>query len=472
MKETNADVVVIGAGPGGLAAASEACRSGLSVIVLDEQVTPGGQIFRNIENAAPQITGVLGPDYIKGRDLAEEFRRSGARYESQATVWNIATDGVVDYIRLGQSHRATGKSLVVASGAMERPFPIRGWTLPGVMGAGAAQVILKSSGAVPRRPAVLVGCGPLLYLLAWQYLRAGVSIAALVDTTSLAAYTRASAHLFGALVGWRDLKKGLGLLWEIRRHKVPVYNGVTQLAVEGDKKATGLSFKHGAQKVQITADLILLHQGVVPNTQFSWSMGAKHFWNETQLCWQPVTDQYGQLDSLPIYFVGDNRAIVGAQASATQGRLAALAIAQKAGVTIGVERERMLTWLLRKQTAIRPFLDTLYTPLYENRVPPGNGTVVCRCEEVTSGQIREYVGLGCLGPNQTKAFGRCGMGPCQGRFCGLTVTEMIADTRKVQPQSVGYYRIRPPVKPVTLGELSAVASVAPQDDVTLEEDTV
>ena len=84
--------------------------------------------------------------------------------------------------------------------------------------------------------------------------------------------------------------------------------------------------------------------------------------------------------------------------------------------------------------------------------------MVCRCEEVSAGQIRGYVAVGCQGPNQTKAFGRCGMGPCQGRLCGLTVTELIADARGVPPGDIGYYRIRPPIKPVTLGELAGEAS--------------
>ncbi|MNT79656.1 Hydrogen cyanide synthase subunit HcnB [compost metagenome] len=88
---------------------------------------------------------------------------------------------------------------------------------------------------------------------------------------------------------------------------------------------------------------------------------------------------------------------------------------------------------------------------------PADDVVVCRCEEVTAGDIRGFVQLGCSGPNQTKSFGRCGMGPCQGRQCGLTVTEIIADARNVSPQEVGYYRIRPPIKPVTLGELAREA---------------
>ena len=102
---------------------------------------------------------------------------------------------------------------------------------------------------------------------------------------------------------------------------------------------------------------------------------------------------------------------------------------------------------------IRPFLDSLYRPRDENRVPKDE-VIVCRCEEVTAGELRSFVKLGCLGPNQAKSFGRCGMGPCQGRLCGLTVTEVIADARSVPPETIGYYRIRPPIKPLTLGELA------------------
>jgi NADPH-dependent 2,4-dienoyl-CoA reductase/sulfur reductase-like enzyme len=110
--------------------------------------------------------------------------------------------------------------------------------------------------------------------------------------------------------------------------------------------------------------------------------------------------------------------------------------------------------LLGRQSAARPLLDALYRPQAKNRIPD-DATIVCRCEEVSAGAIRRYVDLGCLGPNQTKAFGRCGMGPCQGRQCGLSVSEIIAERRQVPPASVGYYRIRPPLKPITLAQLAS-----------------
>ncbi len=110
---------------------------------------------------------------------------------------------------------------------------------------------------------------------------------------------------------------------------------------------------------------------------------------------------------------------------------------------------------LAREEMGRAFLDTLYQPAPEYRRPVGD-TIVCRCEEVTAKQVRDTADLGCEGPNQMKAFLRCGMGPCQGRLCGLTVTELIAEQRKSTPAEVGYYRLRPPVKPITLAELASL----------------
>lgn len=458
MSGVAADLVVIGAGPAGMAAACEARSHGLSVVLLDEQAAIGGQIYRGVETAPSDRLYVLGKDYAVGRNLTSEFRNSGTRYIGGATVWNLSADGTVDYVADGTAGTAVGEHVLIAGGAMERPFPIRGWTLPGVMGAGAAQILLKGAGALPSGPVVLAGCGPLLYLLAWQYLRAGASIRALVDTSSKSAHLRAARHAAGALLGWRDLAKGLKLLAALRSHGVPVHSGCSDLSVEGDTRVEGLSFRQGGRQVRVPASLLLLHQGVVPNTQLSWSTGSAHRWNPDQLCWQPVTDPWGRLGETPLYVAGDSRAIVGAQASAAQGRLAALAIAARLGRLSDLDRRAApLLRDFRRFTAIRPFLDALYRPRDEHRIPQDGDVLVCRCEEVTAAQIRRYVALGCQGPNQTKAFGRCGMGPCQGRFCGLTVTELIAQARGVPPDEVGYYRIRPPVKPVTLGELSRQA---------------
>jgi NADPH-dependent 2,4-dienoyl-CoA reductase/sulfur reductase-like enzyme len=456
MSDRTVDVAVIGAGPAGMSAATVAARHGLKVVLLDEQAVPGGQIYRSITRATPQRLEVLGPDYAAGKAIADRFAQSGAEHLPGASVWQVTAGHEVNYLKEGKNQTLHARQIILATGAMERPFPIPGWTLPGVLTAGAAQILLKSADVVPSAPVVLAGCGPLLLLLAWQYVRAGVQVKAIVDTTQASDYARAVKHAGGALLGWRYLKKGLGLLRTLKKAGVPFYKGATDLSIEGSTSATGLRFVCGGKDHLVASNLVLLHQGVVPNTQFTWSLRAKHDWDEAQLCWSPVADAWGELSVPGIYIAGDGRGIGGALVAAIQGELAGVAVVHNLGKIDARRRDALSSPLhaeLRKHLHIRPFLDALYRPKDNNRIP-ANDVMVCRCEEVTAGAIRSFVEMGCSGPNQTKSFGRCGMGPCQGRMCGLTVTEVIADVRRVPPAEVGYYRIRPPIKPITLAELA------------------
>jgi NADPH-dependent 2,4-dienoyl-CoA reductase/sulfur reductase-like enzyme len=268
--------------------------------------------------------------------------------------------------------------------------------------------------------------------------------------------------VFAALRAWPFLSKGLQLIRTLREAGVPIFEAADDLRVEARtgadhaERAAALRFTTQGSAHRIEADVILLHQGVVPNTQFTQALRATHRWDNEQLCFTPQVDAWGELDVPGIFVAGDGAGIGGAQAAALQGSLAGLAAASQLGAISAASRDteaaqhrRALADVMR----IRPFLVSLYRPRAINRIPRDE-TIVCRCEEVTAGELRKFVELGCVGPNQAKSFGRCGMGPCQGRMCGLTVTEVIADARRVSPAEVGYYRIRPPIKPLTLGELA------------------
>jgi bacterioferritin-associated ferredoxin len=204
---------------------------------------------------------------------------------------------------------------------------------------------------------------------------------------------------------------------------------------------------------------VLLHQGVVPNVQLTMALGCRHLWDEVQLCWTPQSDAWGRTSLERVFVAGDNGAIAGARAAEYSGRLAALQCAHELDKLSGTARDAKAGELrskLRSHLAIRPWLDRMYRPREGFRIP-ADDTLACRCEEVTAGAIRKAVALGCLGPNQLKFFTRCGMGPCQGRLCGLTVSEIIARERGVPVSEVGYYRIRQPLKPVTVAMLAQTA---------------
>ncbi len=442
------DIVVIGGGPAGLAAAALAERAGVSTVLFDENPGIGGQIYRGITSTPLANRTILGEDYWAGEALAKEAKASGASIVTGATVWSLDPQRIVGVSIDGKARMIAAQRVIIATGSLERPFPIPGWTLPGVMSAGGAQTALKAHGLLPAGRTVMAGTGPLLWLLAAQLLRAGGRIDAILDTTPRGNWLRALPHLPDFMLS-PYFAKGLALLREVRA-KVPVHK-VDRVEAIGDGKLREVVFGQG----RMAADLLLLHQGVVPNVNLALAAGAAHAWNERQLCFQPVLDQ-DFASSLPgIAVAGDGAGIAGGTAAAERGRIAAIAAVRALRPDADVPDPRPVRRRLQHEERGRAFLDGLNRPAESFRQPEGD-IVVCRCEEVTAQQVRDMVKIGCEGPNQMKAFLRCGMGPCQGRLCGLTVTELIAAEHKTTPPEVGYYRLRPPVKPITLAELASL----------------
>ena len=223
---------------------------------------------------------------------------------------------------------------------------------------------------------------------------------------------------------------------------------------------SAVAFSRDGARTELAVDTLLLHIGVVPNTQITRQVFCEHEWYAPQRYWRPVRDDWGATSQAQIAVAGDGGGIDGAAAAALHGRLAALDAACRQGKIELAERNRRadpIRYELAGHQAIRPLLDTLFRPPQDLCAPPDDATLVCRCEEISAGDIREAVALGAMGPNQLKAFTRCGMGPCQGRMCGLTVAELVAQAKGESVEDVGYYRIRPPIKPVTMGELAAMA---------------
>jgi NADPH-dependent 2,4-dienoyl-CoA reductase/sulfur reductase-like enzyme len=451
------DVAVIGAGPAGMAAATVAARAGLRTVILDEQATPGGQIYRSVSAGGAARGDILGQDYLDGARLVDELLASGAERIDGATVWNVEADGTVTWSRNGRARQARARRIIVATGTVERAVPVPGWTLPGVMTVGAGQILLKQSGVVPRR-AVIAGCGPLIYLFARQLIRAGTPPLALVETQDWSAMRDAIGHVGGAIRGWRYLAKGMAMLRDIRGAGVRRYTGCRSIRIKGEAHAEGISFLAGGRQVDIPCDTVLLHQGVIPNTQITRALRADHVWDDRQHCFRPALDEWGRTSLPGIYVAGDGAGIGGAKAAALRGALSAWHAARSLDAISEAElsaRNAEIEAALAAELAVRPFLDALYPPAPE-ALRPHDEVIVCRCEEVTAGTVRRLAREGCVGPNQMKAFTRCGMGPCQGRYCGPVVTNLLAEVHERSPSEIGGYHIRAPLKPITLGELASL----------------
>jgi NADPH-dependent 2,4-dienoyl-CoA reductase/sulfur reductase-like enzyme len=272
----NFDLAIVGAGPAGMAAATTARECGLSVLVVDENAAPGGQIFRAAELAGTDPA--LARDMAPGLDLIARFRALDITYRPGSTLWMLDPDtGTLSLSRLGETMEFVADRILLATGAQERPVPIPGWTLPGVMTAGAAQIALKTAGMVPSGKVVLAGQGPLMWLLANQLIRAGV-MPVLVETRTQP-ILRTALEQGGIFSGFAQLAKGIGLILKARQAGMRVITGAKHLRAEGSARVHALRFEGGVEP----CDTLLLHEGVMPSTHISMAIGLEHVWDARQL---------------------------------------------------------------------------------------------------------------------------------------------------------------------------------------------
>ena len=448
------DLLIVGAGPAGLSAAVAARSCGLDVGVVDEQGAMGGQIFRNLH--LPFGRDVLDEhDKELGLQLFDAFHASGAHFFSETTVWG-ADKNTVFCKHKGKSEKITATKILFTTGGMERPIPFKGWTLPGVMTAGAAEIILRSGGHISadKEPVVLAGNGPLLLSLAMHLIDEGIPIAAWLDTGRFSHKLGSIMHMGSALGDIPYLKRGMHMALRILKNKIPIIQGVNQIEALGENSLEKIRYQKNSKWHEVASHTLIRHENIIPRVQIASALGVELAWDSVQRYWYPKTDEYGRTNLNDVYMTGDGAFVNGGEASINKGYTAGIAIAQDMGVLSadeGALRCAESLAAMRKTCKARNYLRYVFAPNPDAyRVP--DETIVCRCECVTAKEIRDAVREGFHTPDEVKRFTRAGMGPCQGRMCGNALAEIIAQEQGVSVEKVGMLRNRQPFAPVTLGE--------------------
>lgn len=453
------DLIVVGGGPAGIAAAVAARRYGGVVAVLDENPAAGGQVYRPepaaFEREAPT------PERIDGDRLRAALATSGAQVFFEHRVWSVGPGFRVDALGPEGPTALTSPALIVATGASERVVPFPGWTLPGVIGLAAATILLKSQRMLPGRTTLVAGCGPLLVAVAAGILKAGGEVCAVVDVAG----TRAWLARLLALASRPDLlRRGIGWIAALRAARVPMLSRQAIRAVEPTGRELRVSIvpvdAAGAPTAGATrtfdVDCVAVGNGLTPGSDVSRVLRARHRYDAAAGGWIVASEECG-LTSVPgLYVVGDGSGIAGAAAAEHHGELAGLAAMHALGrvdaTAFAQARARVQRRLRNARRFGRAMAGLMALRPAQVAAVPGD-TVVCRCEDVTRAEIECAIDNGAHDVNQVKAWTRCGMGPCQGRSCADVVGELVAQ-RVGSREAAGYFTGRLPLRPVSLESLT------------------
>ena len=453
------ELAVVGAGPAGLAAAAQATELGLTVTLIDAFALPGGQYYKQTR---PALGETAAPDTYAEQILAA-VDGEAVRLLTGTSVWGLfpVEEGYLLclYGPPGTPRRLRARTVILAPGAYDRPVPFPGWTLPGVMTAGAALALVKHQHILPGRRILLSGTGPLQLVLARYLLDAGAELAAVLDANPFP--WRGWRHGVAVWGQWDRLREGWQSFRTVQKAGVGIRWGHWVWRAEGDGRLEQaligpVDSPSGRATTQALAvDTICLGHGFTPADQLSRLAGCEHRFHPVQRAYVPLRDEKLQTTLPGLYVAGDGAGIGGKDVARLEGRLAALGVARILGRDVALDRTMALRQDLDRQRRFAAVLDALF-PVSPHLVDLlTDDAVLCRCEEITVADVRKVIAEGATTVSAVRMLTRAGMGRCQGRMCSASIAELLAWELGQPVEAAGQVTPRPPVLPVPLDGLVA-----------------
>jgi NADPH-dependent 2,4-dienoyl-CoA reductase/sulfur reductase-like enzyme len=463
------EAAVVGAGPAGLEAAIATAGAGVRVALLDSASQLGGQYFKGPDwQPVPQQDAEAAALFSRVRDIPtlQHFVKTqvwGAFPEDDG--WLLTLDGPSAPFRI---HTQT---LILATGAYDRPIAFPGWTLPGVMTAGAAQTLLKSQNILPGKRVVVAGAGPLHWVVAAQLVRAGAEVVAVLEAVPRARFLHPK-HIPALWRQWQRLREGWEAWRALRRADVTMRFGWGVLRAHGHEQVEAVTITpldeqwtpQPGRAETVPADTVVIGYGFLPANQLTRLLGCEHEYAPRRGGWIPRRDAWMQTSLPGLFAVGDGAGVGGAALARIEGALAGLYAAHLLGRLSKEDLHRAETSLrrrLRREQRFATMLGDLFTPGPGLYTLADETTIICRCEEVRLGDIQRARAAGAETLNEIKGLTRAGMGNCQGRICGDLMAHALvsgdAAAQEQQLRDLGMLSVRPPIHPLTVETLAEAA---------------
>jgi len=469
------ELAVIGAGPGGMEATISAAGFGVRTALIDQYPQPGGQYFM-------QIPPSFKVDYEtkterEGRELVNQVLRVPSLKVFNCLVWGLFHEDNGGWLVALYGENAPkyirAKNLILSTGSYDSPVAFPGWTLPGVVTSGGSLTLLKNQRVAPGKRALISGTGPLLFSVAAHLIEAGVEVVAVCEANHI--LPRGIKHAFTMLRQWDRLTEGAKYMKTILGAKTPYKIGWSIVEARGKEAVeqaviskldkTGKPIP-GKEKVY-DVDLVVSGFSLTPNTGLARMIDCEMTYHPEKGGWIPVRDFEFQSSIPGVYIVGDGAGVGGAENARLEGKIAGATVAKLTG-HLPLNREKVIREEIQpdlyQQQSFGDLLSDLFTPSAGLVSLLKDDTIICRCEEITLGEIKEAIRNGARSIGEVKMLTRTGMGNCQGRMCEHTVAAIVAyelADEGMTREKVGYYSVRPPLHPLPQ---SFLADAVPEED--------
>jgi NADPH-dependent 2,4-dienoyl-CoA reductase/sulfur reductase-like enzyme len=472
-EELACDVLVVGAGAAGMAAAAVAAESGLDVVLVDERPRLGGQFYKQPARVGSTDDDRLDPQYRAGRALIDRLERSGCRILSQTQVWALFGPHELAAVGPGISWTLRPRRLLLATGAYERGVPLPGWTLPGVITTGAAQTLLRAYQVLPGRRVLIAGNGPLNMQVAAELVRAGATVVALGELAPRPLPGRLDAAARMLALAPDLIRDGLGYQRTLRRAGVPTLARTALVRAEGDRRVEravvaridGAGHPVPGSERTFDVDAICMGYGFLSSTELSRAAGCRHRFDARQGQLVAVADARGRTSLDDVWAIGDGAGVAGARVARALGTLAALDVARSLDVRPGADllaAERRARRAAFRARHFQEALAKLYRAPRLRTQLAEDDTLVCRCESVSRGAIAAALHEDVEHVGALKRVTRAGMGGCQGRYCGTILADASSRSGGGAIGELSLFSPAAPFKPVRIGALAGDVDEASQ----------